>query len=60
MPIKTLNLQTKWTKTTRKTFEENIRRGRNESAVALIVKIDDDDDDDDDDILTDIITNLLV
>ena len=27
-------LQTKWTKTTRKTFKENIRRGRNMSMKA--------------------------
>ena len=42
-------LQTKWTKTTWKTFEGTIRRGRNRSIKALLVTDDDDDDDDIDD-----------
>ena len=45
-------LQTKWTKTTWKTFEETIRRSRNRSIRAELVTDNDcnDDDDDDDDV----------
>jgi len=40
----------KWTKTTWKTYEENIRRGRNESVkTSLVTENDDDNGDDDDD-----------
>jgi hypothetical protein len=42
-------METKWTKTTWKAFEEIIRRGRNRSVKAYLVTDDDDDDDDDDD-----------
>jgi rubrerythrin len=44
-----VKLQTKWTKTTWKTFEETIRRGRNRSIKAWLVMDEDDDDDGDGD-----------
>jgi hypothetical protein len=39
-------LQTKWTKTTWKTFKETIRLSRNKSIKASLLTDDDDDDDD--------------
>ena len=42
-------VQTKWTKTPWKTFEETIRRGRSRSSKALLVTDNGDNDDDDDD-----------
>ena len=42
-------LQIKWTKTTGKTFEETIRRGRYRSIEAKLETVHDDDDDGDDD-----------
>ena len=42
-------LQTKWTKTTWKTFGETVWRGHNRSLKASLFTYDGDDDDDDDD-----------
>ena len=43
---KNAELWTQWTKTTWKTFEETVRRGRSRSIKAELVTDDDDDDDD--------------
>jgi len=51
MPKNNAEFWTKWKKTTWKTFEETVGRGRNRSIKAKLVT--DDDDGDDDDIFND-------
>ena len=48
---KNAELQTNWTKTTCKTFEETIRWGGNRSVKTYLRTSDDDDDDDDGDVM---------
>jgi hypothetical protein len=52
MPKKNAELQTSWTKSNWKTFEETFRRGCNRSMKALLVTNDGDVDDDYDSGLT--------
>ena len=56
MPKNNAEFWTKWKKTTWKTFEETVGRGRNRSIKAKLVT--DDDDGDDDDIFNDWILSV--